>query len=505
VGNPPFLGGTRISTLLGMPYFSWLTKTFPPAGHLCDLVAYFFRRAFGLLRAQGAFGLIATNTIAQGDTRKGGLSTIVRDGGVIYSATRRFRWPGPAAVIVSVVHIAKREMSPPYILDGLEVQRITAFLFHSGSDDEPARLVGRNALFSAGTKIYGQGFLFADDDEKATPLFEMYRILDSDSSYGARILPYLGGDEVNQDPKQSYERYVIYLSDIQKESELAQWPELARIVKERVKPDRDRLGDNPNNVPLRRRWWAYQAHRPDLYQALSRMRRALVSSQTSKYITFSFQPSGIVFSHRLNVFLYESWSAFCLLQSRAHEIWALFFCSTLEDRPVYAATDCFETFPFPPGWENDPRLEEAGRAYYEFRASLMVENDEGLTDTFNRFHDPDERTPGILKLRELHGAMDRTVLDAFGWTEIQLACEFVLDDEDEDEEEGPRRRKRPWRYRWSDETRDEVLARLLVLNLEQAQAEGQIIAPAPTSAAKWQKQLAKTSAGQGSLLGPDET
>jgi hypothetical protein len=115
-----------------------------------------------------------------------------------------------------------------------------------------------------------------------------------------------------------------------------------------------------------------------------------------------------------------------------------------------------------------------GKAYYDFRAALMIRNNEGLTKTYNRFHDPDERSPDILKLRELHAAMDRAVLDAYGWTDLKPTCEFLLDyeeDEDEDETGGARRRKKPWRYRWPDDFRDEVLARLLELNRQRAEEE----------------------------------
>ena len=107
----------------------------------------------------------------------------------------------------------------------------------------------------------------------------------------------------------------------------------------------------------------------------------------------------------------------------------------------------------------------------------MVKNNEGLTKTYNRFHDPYETSPDILKLRELHDAMDRAVLDAYGWTDLKPTCEFLLDYEDEDDEdEGEtgstgRTRKKPWRYRWPDEFRDEVLARLLDLNQKRAEME----------------------------------
>jgi hypothetical protein len=114
-------------------------------------------------------------------------------------------------------------------------------------------------------------------------------------------------------------------------------------------------------------------------------------------------------------------------------------------------------------------LEAAGKAYYEFRAALMVRNDEGLTKTYNRFHDPYEQDPDILKLRELHAAMDRVVLDAYGWQDIPTDCEFLLDYEIDEEEWGDK--KKPWRYRWPDDVRDEVLARLLELNAKRAKEE----------------------------------
>ena len=115
-----------------------------------------------------------------------------------------------------------------------------------------------------------------------------------------------------------------------------------------------------------------------------------------------------------------------------------------------------------------PELEAAGKAYYEFRADLMVRNNEGLTKTYNRFHDPDERDPDILKLRDLHEQMDRAVLDAYGWHDVPTACDFFLDYEIDEETWG--KKKKPWRYRWPDDVHDDVLARLLDLN--QKRAEG---------------------------------
>jgi hypothetical protein len=492
-GNPPFLGGTRVSTEIGMTYFEWLTGRYPPAGHLCDLVAYFFRQAFRLVRDQGALGFLATNTIAQGDTRQGGLEQILAEGGVIFSARRRFRWPGLAAVMVSIVHITKRPRGTlQVLLDGSVVRRISSFLWEGSVDSAPARL--ENRLFSLGSKIYGQGFLFDDADTAANPLAALSALRLGNADEARRVFPYIGGEEVTTDPEQQPDRWAIYLSDLKEEAELAPFPNLRRIVHDKVRPERERLGDNPNNVPLKRRWWAYQAHRPELYAALRPLPRCLVVPRVAHSLVFAWQPTDRIFSEQLVVFAISEDAGFAALQARPHEIWTRFFASTLEDRLRYTPSDCYETFPFPPGWESIGPLREIGAQYNAFRAALMTRQGEGLTKTYNRFHDPEHDGSGvdgrdptdvitdIVELRRLHDEMDRAILDAYGWTDIKPTCEFLLDYEveDDDEEGGKRKKKKPWRYRWPDEVRDEVLARLLELNRQRAEEERLLGAEAAT-------------------------
>jgi hypothetical protein len=122
----------------------------------------------------------------------------------------------------------------------------------------------------------------------------------------------------------------------------------------------------------------------------------------------------------------------------------------------------------------------------------MVKNDEGLTKTYNRFHDPNEGDPEIAKLRNLHAAMDRAVLEAYGWNDIPSNCEFLLDYDIDKEEWGDK--KKPWRYRWPDEVRDEMLARLLELNAERAREEGHSGTAAGKKDQKGQKGLKKSAA-----------
>ena len=194
----------------------------------------------------------------------------------------------------------------------------------------------------------------------------------------------------------------------------------------------------------------------------------------------------MAFANTLDIFPFDTYAAFCILHSRPHETWARFFGSSMKDDLRYTPSDCFETFPFPDAWETRADLESTGEFYHDFRADLMVRRGEGLTRTYNRFHDPTEDGPDIVTLRSLHAAMDRAVLDAYGWRDIPTDYDFLLDYEIDEDEWGAR--KKPYRYRWPDDIRDEVLARLLELNAERAAAE----ARAGTAAAAARPETARS-------------
>ncbi len=507
VGNPPFLGGKRISTTNGEAYRDWLVVVNAESNSNSDLVAHFFRRAFNQVRAEGTCGLIATNTIRQGDTRETGLRWICAEGGgTIYEARRRYKWPGAAAVTVSVIWIVKGTAPAPFDLDGQQVSVITAFLFHDGGNENPAKLAANSGRSFVGVFLRGMGFTFDDHNKKgvATSLAEMERLIARDPRNAERIFPYLGGDEVNDSPTQAHYRYITDFADFPLRRDVvdggswktaeenlhqnwlrtgvvpldypfpvaSDWPDLLRLVAERVKPERDKLGSSSVDRSHKTNWWRFANDRGDLRDAIVTLPRVLVRSLTSKHhecFAFVDKRAPITFDQTLIVFAFVEWSAFALLASRIHLHWALFFGATLEDRPRYNVDDCFKPFPFPAGWETDAALEAAGREYYEHRAALMVRHDEGLTTTYNRFHDPAETDPGILRLRELHAAMDLAVLAAYGWSDLPTACEFIPDYFEENADGEPVAKS--IRYRWPDAVRDDVLARLLKLNAERAEEE----------------------------------
>ena len=468
VGNPPFLGGSRISEEFGSSYADYISATSEDSRGKGDLVGFFFRRAFSLQALGGCLGLVATNSIRQGDTRLMSLGWIRSHGGRIFAATKRLRWPGAAAVVVSVVHIQR----PPFPelcvsqLDGLPLVNrtsITAYLLAIGPDGNPNKLASNRAIAFSGTNPNGRGFVILLAD------VERFRALDRRNA--DHIKPYLGGEELNESPAASSVRFIIDFEECD-EAHVKSYPRLYQHLFNSVRVQRQSSSERR----LRDFWWHFSRPARDLKAAARLASPLLASSRHSKHLTFSAQSHEQVFSDALTLFVLPSWSGFCFLQSRIHECWAHMFGSTIKDDLRYIPEDCFETFPFSVGWSVDERLAILGRSYHDFRAALMLETGLGLTETYNRFHDPGEHSHEILKLRDLHAQMDRAVIDAYGWTDILPAYDFrqQLDEST--------------RLTWAEETRDEVVARLLELNRVLAAGEAE-----EASAAKGAKPARKVA------------
>lgn len=207
-GNPPFAGKNNISSTNGEQYIPFLQSVHIESHGSSDLVAHFFRRAFSMLRTRGSFGLIATNSIAQGDTRTTGLRFILSHGGTIFAATKRRKWPGEAAVVVSIVYVLKDSRPLVPLLNEKPVERISAFLFHQGPDDDPVTLHANAGKSFQGSIVLGMGFTFDDENDDATSLTDMRALIIKNSQNRERIFPYIGGDEVNDSPTQGHRRYV---------------------------------------------------------------------------------------------------------------------------------------------------------------------------------------------------------------------------------------------------------------------------------------------------------
>ena len=191
---------------------------------------------------------------------------------------------------MSVVHIIKGNSKGPKVLDGREVDTISAFLFHGGGHDDPERLIANAGKGFVGSYVLGMGFTFDDTDKKgmATPISEMHRLIENDPRNKEVIFPYIGGEEVNTSPVHSFHRYVINFHD-RDLREAENWPGLINIVRERVKPERDLQ----KRKALRERWWQYAEKRPGLVASLTGLYYALVVSRVSQHTAFVFLPNRI--------------------------------------------------------------------------------------------------------------------------------------------------------------------------------------------------------------------
>ncbi|MTJ37289.1 type IIL restriction-modification enzyme MmeI, partial [Dolichospermum sp. UHCC 0260] len=241
-------------------------------------------------------------------------------------------------------------------------------------------------------------------------------------------------DAENDDPKNPKGR--PYASD---------YPDCLAIVIEKVKPEREKNKDKQR----REIWWRFTRPTIELYSAIANMERVLLTSRHNKILIFELVTTREVFSEALSVIASDKFSTLALLQSSIHSFWAWQFCSTIRDAGIrYSPTDGFETFPFPTSTAN---LEQIGEKYYTHRQKIMLTRQEGLTKTYNRFHNPDETNPDIEELRTLHIEMDNAVAAAYGWEDIELDHDF------HDTKQGIR-------FTICENARREILDRLLQLN-----------------------------------------
>lgn len=451
VGNPPFVGGKRITGLLGTDYREYLVEHIANGvkGH-ADLCAYFFLRARDLLRIGGGFGLLSTNTIAQGDTREVGLSQLIKDGCTITRAISSRKWPGTASLEVAHVWVLRGRWSGPYLLEDAPVAGISPFLTASRTVQEtPSRLAANAGKSFIGSYVLGMGFVLTSE--------EAHALIAKDPRNHDVLFPYLNGEDLNSRPDQSPSRWVINFQDWPLEKAQT-YSDCWRIIEVKVKPERRRRNDKGEFVlrkPLPERYWHYGDKRPALYATIAGMERVLVTAQTSRRWCPTFESTGIIYSHSTVIFPLSSWADYALMQAFMHEEWRLEYGPSLRLDARYTPSDCFDTFPFP---TDTDRLEEIGERYHSHRQSIMLSRQEGLTKTYNRFHDPDEAAVDITYLRDLHMEMDCAVTAAYGWDDLNLGHSF-------------HQTKQGLRFTVSESARGQVLERLLVLNHERYNEE----------------------------------
>ena len=295
---------------------------------------------------------------------------------------------------------------------------------------------------------------------------EAERLIEKNPRNKDVVFPYLNGEDLNSRPDQSPSRWVIDFFDWPLNRETApddysgpvaaDYADCLAILEEKVKPERTRLNANGGFVfrkPLPQKWWIYADKRPELYRTIAAMERVLVLSLVSNKVSFVFVPNRTVYAHKLAAIALDDWVSFAVLQSNPHYQWVWHYCSTMRTDLNYSPSDGFETFPFPCRHSYDSLLAATGEAYHCHRGQIMLAREEGLTRTYNRFHDPEEPAADLQQLRDLHVEMDQAIAVAYGWSDLDL-------------EHGFHETKQGIRFTISEPARREVLARLLKLNHE---------------------------------------
>lgn len=499
IGNPPYLGGQGLSGSYGHAFCEWVKWEYAPAG-LSELVVYFLRRIYDLLRSGGFVALITTNSIKDGDVRAHGLEQVMKCGGNLNFAVSGTAWPGVANLYVSLFCLHKGPWeNKPRLLDGREVPFISAFFEGYADAGQPNQLQENDSKLFMGSIISGDGFLLGE--------VEAERLRAEDPSHSEVVFEVINGDELNTHPEQATSRFAINFFDwsLQKAQGYAG---AFRRVDELVRPEREK-----NKRIAKLPWWRFERPRPDLFVRLNGLARCFIAAATTKHLSFSSSPTARVFTHALFVFTTDRWSEFAVVQSTLHEMWARKYSGALETRLRYSPTDCFSTFAFPRNPAGESALAAIGETYHEHRRALMRDLWLGLTDLYNLFHDPaltpelvteslgeratitgDEGFARIQRLRELHRELDQTVLTAYGWhTDSDFGPALALRHDFHPLDFLPENDR--IRLTLHPEARREVLARLLKLNHQRA-AEAQEAVPARSTAKKGKKTQAKQPALQ---------
>ncbi|MEH0515268.1 SAM-dependent DNA methyltransferase [Streptomyces sp. B21-079] len=459
IGNPPFLGGKKLTGSVGTNARDWFVNTLAGGRKgSADLVAYFFLRAHELLSRRGGLGLIATNTVAQGDTRQVGLDQLVSQNFTITRAIQSRSWPAASANLeYSAVWGSRADINsavPRIVAEvegDLEVKRVSTLLEPGGQvDGHPVQLVENKGVAYIGCYVLGMGFVLEPDEAAAW--------IEVDPRNKDVLFPYLNGEDLNSRPDSSPSRWVIDFFD-RTEEKAKEYPLPYERVLQSVKADRQKV----NRKVLRDRWWQYADKRPAMRKAIADLDELLVIALVSKTVMPVRVSAKQVCSHMLGVFATESYAVQAVLSSSLHQTWAIKYGSGMRNDPRYTPSDVFDTFPQPRATDE---LADAGRTLHAERREIMLRRNLGLTKLYNLVNDSaisDAADPDVARLRQIHVELDQAVMAAYGWDDVRL-------------EHGFHTYRQMERWTVSPAARVEILDRLLEENHRRAASQG-VVSP----------------------------
>ena len=408
IGNPPFVSGKKISGILGTDLLGFYQRW---DGSLvkgsADLAARFVLRAQRLLSSRGQFGFIATNTLVQGDTLEVGLAQAVNRGMTIRRGRTSHPWPSSANLEIVDVWASCAAVDPhgERRLDDEAVPAIGADLEPLGRVRGAKHPLAENDGYAfMGSNVVGLGFTMGEDDAR--------QLIAEDPQNADALQPYVIGRDLNQRPDCSASRWIINFRDWPLDR-AGRYPQLLDIVRREVKPERD----TNKKAAYRNNWWRYAERGVSLYVAIADLDHVLALSLVGDAVMPVRVPADQVFAHRCAVFPFEGFGELAILSSSAHSTWVIRYTSTLETRINYAPSDVFTTLPRP---APTARLDELGARLDTERRTLMLGRSWGLTTIYHHIHDPADGDPAVVALRDLHADIDHAVMDAYGWSDLDL-------------------------------------------------------------------------------------
>ena len=444
VGNPPFVGTRRMRLALGDGYVEALAKAHPQMPENSDLVMYWWHLASEKSRAREArrFGLITTNSIAQIMNRP----VLAQQLTATPPLSIRFAIPdhpwvdateGASVRVAMTVGEAGRAVGVRYdvlegesSVEGDATSVLTNPKIGSISDDlrvganlsAAGILRANHGVAFWGVKFYGEGFIVDADRRQQV----------EEASGGSLLRPFVSGRDLTGRRRGLL---AIDANNISERDLREHWPRTYQYLLNHVKPVRDQ---NPRALK-RNRWWIFGENQPGMRNAVRGLSRYIATTETAKHRVFHMLDAEVLAEGTIAVIAVSDPFLLGVLSSRVHTTWAGTAGGTLEDRPRYNKTVCFDPFPFPPAGRGVSLVRASANTLTEHRnrqleryASLTITSmynvleklrcGEPLTEREKVTHEQ-----GLVTiLKQIHDHLDAAVFDAYGWPH-DLTDEQILE------------------------------------------------------------------------------
>ena len=456
VGNPPFIAGKDLRAELGDGYAEALWRAYKKVPPSADLALAFWWKAARLLGSKAGvrrFGFITSNSLRQTFCRRvvadaltarpparlvfaipdhpwsdGKTDAAVRIAMTVAEAGRGGpRHPGVLALVTSeragaadvpVVDLATTEGT------------INADLTVGADASAAVALRANGEVCSPGMKLHGAGFI-------VTPVQARSLGLGRVAGLERHIRPYLNGRDLTQ---RSRGVMVIDLFGLSESDVSTRYPSVWQHLRTTVYEHRTAIQDRTaDSLQYAERWWLHGKPRPELRRAFHGLPRYIATVETAKHRVFCFLPAQVIPDNMLVCIASDSAFHLGVLSSRIHVAYALAAGGTLEDRPRYNKTRCFDPFPFPLATpaqrtaiaalaeeldslrrtrlDTHPHLTMTG--LYNVLEALRAARP--LTQAERDVHDAGH----VSLLRDLHDRLDREVAAAYGWQPNLSAPQIV--------------------------------------------------------------------------------